>query len=71
MIYIEKCLYGKQKDKMLFETEKRRKWIDDIKSFTGEENDVNVIQYCLSYTLQSLKNNEDMDRFKWRSQSKI
>ena len=68
MICIEKCLYGKQKDKMLFETEKRRKWIDDIKSFTGEENDVNVIQYCLSYTLQSLKNNEDMDRFKWYSQ---
>lgn len=56
---------------MLFETGKRRKWIDDIKSFTGEENDVNVIQYCLSYTLQSLKNNEDMDRFKWYSQSKI
>ena len=34
---------------------------DEMKSKTDRE----VIIYALSYTLQSFRNNEDMNRFKW------
>ena len=45
----------------------RQQWIDEIKSITGETDDINVIQFCLSYTLQSLKydKNEVYEKFKW------
>ena len=43
----------------------RKRWVDDIKKYINECDDWNIIQFCLSYTLQSLKNGEDMDRFKW------
>lgn len=45
----------------------RQLWINEIKSITGESDDVNVIQFCLSYTLQSLKHdkNEVYNKFKW------
>lgn len=33
--------------------------------YTGEEDVYNVIQFALSYTLQSLRDNEDIERFKW------
>lgn len=55
---------------MLYDTEinNRSKWINQIKDFTGETDDANVIQFCLSYTLQSLKYNKDevLKRFKWQ-----
>lgn len=55
---------------MLYDTtvNNREKWINEIKSFTGETDDANVIQFCLSYTLQSLKYNKDevLNRFKWQ-----
>lgn len=45
----------------------RQKWIDEIKLMIGEEDDVNAIQFALSYTLQSLKSNkkEVFTKFKW------
>ena len=45
-----------------------QKWIDEIKKYRkGEYTDDEIIKFALSYTLQSLRNNEDMDRFKWKS----
>lgn len=54
---------------MLYDTNinNREKWINEIKSYTGEKNDANVIQFALSWTLQSLRHdkNEVMTKFKW------
>ena len=46
----------------------RQQWIDEIKSITGECDDINVIQFCLSYTLQSLRYDKDevYNKFKWK-----
>jgi len=41
-------------------------WIKEISKYIGEENYENIIKFSLSYTLQSLRANEDFDRFKWR-----
>ena len=51
----------------LFDTNhnNRQQWIDEIKSITGETDDINVIQFCLSYTLQSL----NMIRMKYMKSS--
>ncbi|MBR3208740.1 MAG: hypothetical protein IKF82_00570 [Bacilli bacterium] len=45
----------------------RQKWIDEIKALTGEEDDVNAIQFALSFTLQYLKYDKDevFNKFKW------
>lgn len=55
---------------MLYDTSinNREKWINEIKTFINEDDDANVIQFCLSYTLQSLKNDKDevLHRFKWK-----
>lgn len=47
----------------------RQKWIDEIKEITGETDDINTIQFCISYTLQSLKHdkNEVYNKFKWKN----
>ena len=54
---------------MLYDTTKndRQRWIQEIKNITGETDDANVIQFCMSWTLQCLKNdkNEVLTRFKW------
>lgn len=54
----------------IFNTEhnNRQRWIDEIKDITGETDDINAIQFALSYTLQSLKydKNEVYNKFKWR-----
>lgn len=39
--------------------------IDEIKPYLDTELDAVVLKYALSYTLQSLRNNENMSRFKW------
>lgn len=51
----------------------RQKWINEIKELTGETDDINVIQFALSYTLQSLKYNKDevFNRFKWKDKKDI
>ena len=54
---------------VLFDTDvnNRQKWIDEIKRYTGEDDDINIIQFCLSYTLQSLRYDSDevFNKFKW------
>lgn len=54
---------------MLYDTSvnNREKWINEVKACTGETDSANVIQFCLSYTLQSLKHDksEVLNRFKW------
>lgn len=47
------------------DTEHLQRWIDEIKLYLDTELDAVVLKYALSYTLQSLRNNENMDRFKW------
>lgn len=44
---------------------KHHKWVEDLHSYLPNQSDESIIEYCLSYTLQSLRNGEDMDRFKW------
>jgi len=46
-------------------------WIREIKKYTGETNDDNVIKFALSYTLQSLRNSENLQRFKWQKEDII
>lgn len=47
------------------------RWIKQIKKYvekTNEDFEYNeefIIKLCLSYTLQSLRNNEDLKRFQW------
>ena len=49
----------------VWDTEHIQRWIDEIKPYLGTELDAIVLKYALSYTLQSLRNNENMNRFKW------
>lgn len=41
-------------------------WIKEIGKYTGEDNYNNIIKFSLSYTLQSLRHDEDFNRFKWK-----
>lgn len=41
-------------------------WINEIQKYRSDLSDEDVIKFALSYTLQSLRKNEDFDRFKWR-----
>lgn len=40
-------------------------WINEIRKYEKEHTDNDIIKYALSYTLQSLRANENMNRFKW------
>ena len=44
------------------------RWIDRIREYNSmkDKDDREIIIYALSYTLQSLRNDENMDRFKWK-----
>ena len=48
-----------------YDTEHLQRWIDEIKPYLNTESNAEVLKYALSHTLQSLRNNENMDRFKW------
>ena len=45
------------------------RWIKEIKKYIDNEdfeyNEEFIIKFCLSYTLQSLRNDEDLKRFRW------
>ena len=45
------------------------RWIKEIKEYVDNEdfeyNEEFIIKLCLSYTLQSLRNGEDLKRFQW------
>lgn len=42
------------------------RWVKEIGDMIDENNTRNIIIFSLSYTLQSLRAEEDFDRFKWR-----
>lgn len=45
------------------------RWVKEIKKYIDNEdfeyNEEFIIKFCLSYTLQSLRNGEDLKRFRW------
>ena len=44
-----------------------RHWIEELRQYDEmkDKTDREVMIYALSYTLQSFRHNEDMNRFKW------
>ena len=46
------------------------RWIERIKEYDEmkSKTDREIIIYALSYTLQSLRHNENMNRFKWNKE---
>lgn len=42
------------------------RWVKEIGKIIGEDDTRNIIIFCLSYTLQSLREEEDFNRFKWK-----
>ena len=49
----------------MVEVEQHNDWIGEIKKYLPHLTDNQVIVFALGYTLQSLRNHEDMNRFKW------
>lgn len=45
------------------------RWVKVIGDIIGEDNVRNIIIFSLSYTLQSLREEEDFNRFKWRNEN--
>ena len=60
------CELLNQYDK-LSKTLEHNKWLKEIQEITGEKNDLYALLFSLSYTLQSLKKNEDevYEVYKW------
>ena len=44
-------------------------WIEEIREYVGDYRDEDIIKLSLSYTLQSLRNKEDITRFQWRNKN--
>ena len=42
-------------------------WIKEISKYVDNRTDEEIVKFALSYTLQSLRANEDMERFKWKT----
>ncbi len=42
-------------------------WIKEIRKYVSDKTDEEIIKFSLSYTLQSLREKEDFNRFKWRN----
>lgn len=40
-------------------------WIERLSNYLPNRSDKDIIKYCMSYTLQSFRYEEDMNRFKW------
>ena len=40
-------------------------WVGEIKKYINVDDEINVVKFALSYTLQSLRAGEDINRFKW------
>ena len=45
-------------------------WVKEIGKYIEEDNFENIIKFSLSYTLQSLRANEDIRRFQWNDDRK-
>lgn len=42
------------------------RWVKRIGEIIEEDDIRNIVIFCLSYTLQSLREKEDFNRFKWK-----
>ena len=42
------------------------RWVKRIGEIIEEDDTRNIVIFCLSYTLQSLREKEDFNRFKWK-----
>lgn len=42
-------------------------WIERLSNYLPNRSDKDIIKYCMSYTLQSFRYEEDMNRFKWNN----
>lgn len=42
------------------------RWVKRIGQIIEEDDTRNIVIFALSYTLQSLRANEDFNRFKWK-----
>ena len=42
-----------------------QRWINEIQKYRGNYTSEQIIKFSLAYTLQSLRNGENIDRFKW------
>ena len=40
-------------------------WVKEIQKYKSDLTDEEVVKFALSYTLQSLRHGENMNRFKW------
>ena len=41
------------------------KWVKELGNYLRNHTNKDIIKYTLSYTLQSFRYEEDMNRFKW------
>ena len=41
------------------------KWVKQVGEYIGSEDTRDILLYCIAYTLQSLRSEEDMTRFRW------
>ena len=60
-----------QEDLIDYDVHHYDRWVDQIKEYVEEINEgfeynkEFIIKLCLAYTLQSLRNGEDLKRFQW------
>ena len=40
-------------------------WINEIRKYKPSLSDEEIVKFSLGYALQSLRNDEDMGRFRW------
>ncbi len=45
--------------------EQHNEWVDEVGKYIESEEPKDIILFCVSYTLQSLRAEEDMLRFRW------
>ena len=41
-------------------------WVKELRNYLPNQSDKDILKYCMSYTLQSFRNGEKMDRFRWK-----
>lgn len=41
------------------------RWLKRIGKIIGDDDPRNIVLFCMAYTLQSLRSEEDLDRFRW------
>ena len=56
----------KRDERHLVDLTSHKHWIDEIREYINEMDDRNVIIFCMSYTLQTLRNNQkEIYKHRW------